>query len=192
MLENKRTDADTGGNINAIKASKADANQLVASTEADIFKLQIDIDNFSKRVDQRTVDAPCSGRIVRLLRVGAGAMVNAGDVLAVIAPHTQDRAAEINIRDWDAPLVSVGRPVSSSNCRVGRLCDSSAGAHSNRYVCRRGQRHRCHRRWKKSLSSNCRAGQKEKSSIANKQADPWRIDDFPQTRSASDRMGAAQ
>jgi len=111
MLENKRTDADTGGNINAIKASRADANQLVASTEADIFKLQIDIDNFSKRVDQRTVDAPCSGRIVRLLRVGAGAMVNAGDVLAVIAPHTQDRAAEINIRDWDAPLVSVGRPV---------------------------------------------------------------------------------
>lgn len=111
MLENKRTDADTGGNINAIKASRADANQLVASTEADIFKLQIDIDNFSRRVDQRTVDAPCTGRIVRLMRVGAGAMVNAGDVLAVIAPHTQDRAAEINIRDWDAPLVSVGRPV---------------------------------------------------------------------------------
>ncbi|PZM81107.1 MAG: secretion protein HlyD [Candidatus Melainabacteria bacterium] len=111
LLENKRTEADTGGNINAIKAARADANQLVASTEADIYKLQIDIDNFEKRVDQRTVDAPCSGRIVRLLRVGAGAMVNAGDVLAVIAPHTQDRAAEINIRDWDAPLVSVGRPV---------------------------------------------------------------------------------
>ncbi len=111
LLENKRIDSDTGGNINAVKASRADANQLVASTEADIFKLQIDIDNFSRRVDQRTIDAPCSGRIVRLLRVGAGAMVNAGDVLAVIAPHTQDRAAEINIRDWDAPLVSVGRPV---------------------------------------------------------------------------------
>ncbi len=111
VLENKRTDADTGGNIDAIKAARADANQLVASTDADIFKLQIDIDNFSKRVDQRTVDAPCQGRIVRLMRVGAGAMVNAGDVLAVIAPKTQDRAAEINIRDWDAPLVSVGRPV---------------------------------------------------------------------------------
>lgn len=111
QLENKRTDADTGGNINAIKAAHADANQLVASTDADIFKLQIDIDNFTRRVDQRTVDAPCTGRIVRLTRVGAGAMVNAGDVLAVIAPHTQDRAAEINIRDWDAPLVSVGRPV---------------------------------------------------------------------------------
>lgn len=111
VLDTKRTEADTGGNINAIKAAKADASQLVAGTDAEIFKLQIDIDNFTRRVDQRTVDAPCTGRIVRLMRVGAGAMVSAGDVLAVIAPHTQDRAAEISIRDWDAPLVSVGRPV---------------------------------------------------------------------------------
>lgn len=111
VLDTKRTEADTGGNINAIKAAKADASQLVAGTEAEIYKLQIDIDNFARRVDQRTVDAPCAGRIVRLMRVGAGAMVSAGDVLAVIAPHTQDRAAEISIRDWDAPLVSVGRPV---------------------------------------------------------------------------------
>lgn len=110
-LDSSRTESDTSGNINAVQAARADANQLVAATNVDIYKLQIDIDNFSKRVDQRTVTAPCTGRIVRLMRVGAGATVNAGDVLAVIAPNTQDRAAEISIRDWDAPLVSVGRPV---------------------------------------------------------------------------------
>lgn len=111
MFERNRIDADIGGSINAIQAARADANQVVAATSADIYRLQIDIDNMSRRVDQRTVVAPCAGRIVRLMRVGAGATVNAGDTLAVIAPQTQDRAAEINIRDWDAPLVSIGRPV---------------------------------------------------------------------------------
>lgn len=111
ILERKRVDADIGGSINAIQAARADALQVVASTNVEIYKLQIDIDNMSRRVDQRAVLAPCSGRIVRLMRVGAGATVNAGEVLAVIAPNTEDRAAELSIRDWDAPLVSVGRQV---------------------------------------------------------------------------------
>jgi membrane fusion protein, adhesin transport system len=110
-LERSRTQADTGGSINAVEAAMADAKQIVAATNADIYKLEIDINNFSKRVGQRKIVAPCEGRIVRLMRVGTGETLNAGEVLAVIAPKTEDRAAELTIRDWDAPLVSVGRPV---------------------------------------------------------------------------------
>lgn len=110
-LEKSRTQSDTGGSINAIQASMADARQIIASTNADLYKLEIDIRNLSHRVEQRTIVAPCAGRIVRLLRVGAGEIVNSGEVLAMIAPQTEDRAAELSIRDWDAPLVSVGRPV---------------------------------------------------------------------------------
>lgn len=110
-FESKRIVSDTGGSINSVEASVADGNQTIASTNAEIYKLDIDIQNMMRRVEQRKVVAPCDGRVVRLMRVGAGETVNAGEVLAVLAPQTDDRAAEIMIRDWDAPLVSVGQPV---------------------------------------------------------------------------------
>jgi hypothetical protein len=65
----------------------------------------------AERVQQRAVRAPCAGRVVRLNRVGAGETVVAGTVLATIVPGTEDRAAAILIRDFDAPLLSVGNPV---------------------------------------------------------------------------------
>lgn len=110
-LESQRTVADTGGSLNVIEAAMADASQTLATTAAEIYKLDIDLQNLKSRVLQRTVVAPIDGRIVRLMRVGAGETVNAGEVLAVLAPKTQDRAAEIFIRDWDAPLVSAGHEV---------------------------------------------------------------------------------
>lgn len=110
-LDLKKVSADTNAQINAIKASMADANQVIASTTADIAKIDIDIQNLSERRGQRQVKAPCEGRVVRINRVGAGETVNAGAVLATIAPLTEDRAAAILIRDYDAPLVSIGAPV---------------------------------------------------------------------------------
>lgn len=110
-LDTSRIVSDTSGTINSIAATLADADQTIASTNAEIFKLDVDIQNLTRRVEQRKVVAPREGRVVRLMRVGAGETVNAGDVLAVLAPQTDDRAAEVNIRDWDAPLVSVGHPV---------------------------------------------------------------------------------
>lgn len=110
-LEYQRVSADTQASINAIKAAAADANQLVASTAAEIDKLDIDIQNLAQRIQQRAVRAPTAGRVVRLNRVGAGETVSAGNVLATIVPLTEDRAAAIMIRDYDAPLCSVGNPV---------------------------------------------------------------------------------
>lgn len=110
-LELKRISADTHASINAVKASIADANQVIASTNAEIARIDIDIQNLLERVEQRKITAPCAGRVVRLNRVGAGETVNAGAVLATIAPSTDDRAAAIMIRDFDAPLVRVGDAV---------------------------------------------------------------------------------
>jgi membrane fusion protein, adhesin transport system len=110
-LDYKRVSADTEASINAIKASLAEANQVIATTSADIDKLEIDIQNMAERVQQRAVRAPCAGRVVRLNRVGAGETVSAGTILATIVPGTNDRAAAIMIRDYDAPLISVGDPV---------------------------------------------------------------------------------
>ena len=103
--------ADTEAAISNVKATMAQVCETIDSVNSDIFKLDIDISNVENRVKQRTVRAPCSGRIVRLFKVGAGSTVDAGTVMAVIAPFSQDLAAELFVTDNDAPLISVGRPV---------------------------------------------------------------------------------
>ncbi|MBX9687518.1 MAG: HlyD family secretion protein [Candidatus Obscuribacterales bacterium] len=106
-----KVSADTDAAISNIYAAMAAAQETIESTSSEIIKLDIDIHNLSKRQDQRLVYAPRSGKIVRILKVGTGETVDAGMVLAVIAPETEDLAAELMISDNDAPLVAVGRPV---------------------------------------------------------------------------------
>ncbi|HIA55124.1 MAG TPA: HlyD family efflux transporter periplasmic adaptor subunit [Candidatus Melainabacteria bacterium] len=111
VLDQDKVAADTDAAMSNIAAAMAAAQETIESTSSEIFKLDIDLQNVSARLDQRKVYAPSSGKIVRLLKVGAGETVDAGMVLAVIAPETQDLAAELIISDNDAPLVAVGRPV---------------------------------------------------------------------------------
>lgn len=111
VFDQTKVVADTDAAINSIIAASASAQETIESTTVDIHKLEIDIENVEGRLQQRKVYAPCSGKIVRLMRLGEGTTVDAGTVLAVIAPQTQDLAAELVVSDNDAPLISVGRPV---------------------------------------------------------------------------------
>ena len=111
VLDLDKVAADTDAAMSSISASMASAQETIESTSSDIYKMDIDLQNLCQRVEQRNVYAPSAGRIVRLNKVGAGETVDAGMVLAVIAPETQDLAAELTVSDNDAPLVSVGRPV---------------------------------------------------------------------------------
>lgn len=110
-LDQNKIVADTEAAMSNVSATIAQVQETIESITSDIYKLDIDISNLTSRVAQRRVIAPCSGRIVKLLKVGAGSTVDAGSILAVIAPSTQDLAVELLISDNDAPLVSVGRPV---------------------------------------------------------------------------------
>jgi len=111
VLDQDKVAADTDAAMSNISAAMAAAQETIESTASEIYKLEIDLQNVSLRMEQRKVYAPAAGRIVRLMRVGAGETVDAGMVLAVIAPDTDDLAAELTISDNDAPLVAVGRPV---------------------------------------------------------------------------------
>lgn len=111
ILDKDKVKADTEASMSNIAASMASARETVESTSSDIFKLDVELQNLNQRIKQRKVYSPSEGRIVKLLCVGAGETVDAGTVLAVIAPNTKDLAAELTISDNDAPLVSVGRPV---------------------------------------------------------------------------------
>jgi multidrug efflux pump subunit AcrA (membrane-fusion protein) len=111
VFDQDKVAADTEAAMSSIAAAIASAAETVETTSAEICKLDIDLQNLRRRMEQRRVYAPCDGRIVRLMCVGAGETVDSGTVLAVLAPQTEDLAAELTISDNDAPLVSVGRPV---------------------------------------------------------------------------------
>lgn len=110
-LDQNKLMADTEAAMSNVSATMAQVQETIESITSDIYKLDIEIGNLANRVAQRKIVAPCSGRIVKLLKVGAGSTVDAGSILAVIAPSTQDLAVELLISDNDAPLVGVGRPV---------------------------------------------------------------------------------
>jgi len=106
-----KLEADTSAAINRVSADVQSARESTAKNSGDVRKVEVDLGNLQARRQQQEIRAPRSGRIVRLMKVGAGATVKAGDQLAVLAPETSDRAVELYLSDNDIPLVKVGSPV---------------------------------------------------------------------------------
>ena len=111
QLDQAKVTSDTAATLDAIGATMESARESVAKIDADIQKLRIEQSNVGQRATQQVVRSPAAGRVVRLLQVGAGATVKAGDVLAVLSPDTKDRAVELMVTDNDVALLREGLPV---------------------------------------------------------------------------------
>lgn len=106
-----RVQADTQALLNSVQANMASASETVANVTNTIIGIEVDLKNLERRTGQQTVRAPRAGQIVRLMKVGSGETVKAGDTLAILAPETDSQAVELFLTDNDAPLVRVGRKV---------------------------------------------------------------------------------
>jgi len=106
-----RVQADTQALLNSVQASMASAGETVATVTNSILQIEVELKNLERRTGQQVVRAPRAGQIVRLMKVGAGETVKAGDTLAVLAPDTDSQGVELFLTDNDAPLVRVGRKV---------------------------------------------------------------------------------
>jgi adhesin transport system membrane fusion protein len=111
QLDQARLGTDLSAGISNVMASSASARESLAAMDAEIFKLDIELQNIASRKLQQEVMAPCDGRVVRLLPVGLGETVKAGDILATIVPETADVAVALYVNDNDAPLIAPGDPV---------------------------------------------------------------------------------
>lgn len=111
VFDRTRIEADTAAAINSLSASIESARESLAKIDADTQKLDVEVENVVQRRAQQVITAPRAGRIVRVLRVGTGETVKAGDVLAMLVPATEDIAVELMVNDNDIPLVSEGRQV---------------------------------------------------------------------------------
>lgn len=106
-----QTEADTGAGVQSIEVAIAQSKETLASIQADIQSIDVQVAAIHRRVEQRTLRAPATGRVVRLLKAGAGETVAAGAILALIAPKTEDLAAALIVSGNDAPLILPGSPV---------------------------------------------------------------------------------
>lgn len=111
QLDLARVGTDLAAGVSNVMASEASARETLAGIESDILKLDVELSNIAIRRTQQEVRAPIDGRVVRLMPVGRGETVKAGDVLATVVPETQDAAVALYISDNDAPIVTSGDPV---------------------------------------------------------------------------------
>lgn len=111
QLERDRLAFSLANDLAKVAESSVKARENLAEVEAEILKLQIDQSNLTERRAQQIVTAPRDGRVVRLLKVGEGKTVKAGDPLCTVMPATEDPAVELIITDFDAPLVHPGQRV---------------------------------------------------------------------------------
>lgn len=103
--------AEIFARIQKVQSTLAEKHEKLAEIETDILKLDIEISNLEIRAEQRRIIAPISGQITRLFAIGEASTVKAGEQVAIIVPRTKDQAVELYVRDFDVPLLDVGRPV---------------------------------------------------------------------------------
>jgi adhesin transport system membrane fusion protein len=102
-----RVVASTDAEIENAEASLNSAETDVATTNAALARLDVDI----SRQQAQTVKAPIDGTILRIVGRLGGEQVSRGEVLAILVPETEDRAVELYVDGNDAALVKPGSPV---------------------------------------------------------------------------------
>lgn len=110
-LEYSRLEAQFQNDLAKVEESLLKTQEQLAEVQAQIAKLDIEQSSLQQRRLQQWILAPRDGRVVRLLKLGEGETVKAGDALCQVMPSVEDPAVEITISDFDAPLVRVGQKV---------------------------------------------------------------------------------
>lgn len=107
----KESAAEVFAKIQSVQAELAKNHEKLAEIETEIVRIDIEIANLKSRKNQRVITSPVDGQITRVLSLGLAETVKSGQRLAIIVPETTDQAVELFVRDYNAPLLSKGRPV---------------------------------------------------------------------------------
>jgi multidrug resistance efflux pump len=115
-LQKARTDSVAAvAELEAARQAVASARLQVQRNESKLkaqrAKLNLELENAQERQAASVVRAPIAGTVARINQVGPGQTVKPGDKLALIAPDTNDRAAELFVSSIGASLVRPGERV---------------------------------------------------------------------------------
>jgi len=103
-------------NETANKVAKAQSDRFSTLSEqfdaqANVSKLQIERENYSRRQAFYYILAPQDGFVVQAIKPGIGEIIKEGEPLLSIQPANYDLAVELYVKPLDVPLMSVGSPV---------------------------------------------------------------------------------
>ncbi len=91
----------------AAQTRVAERRARLAEAKAKLTRLDVTMNRQSAQL----VRAPRDGRILHINAATGSTLVNAGDILATLAPHAPDRVAELMVNGLDVALIRPGYPV---------------------------------------------------------------------------------
>jgi multidrug efflux pump subunit AcrA (membrane-fusion protein) len=111
-LEQSGAEQEYDEKINKALAEKYQALSAMASTEAEISKLENTGSNYEVRNGMYFITATQDGQVVQAKKGGIGEMLKDGECVARIVPSALTPAVEMYVKPVDLPLVQVGQRVS--------------------------------------------------------------------------------
>jgi multidrug efflux pump subunit AcrA (membrane-fusion protein) len=110
-IEQNSVEQEYTEKINKAEGDKFQNMSQIASSEAEVSKLENQVSNYTIRNNRYIVTAPQDGQIIQASKAGIGEILKEGETIAIIVPKTVNYAVEIFVNPVDLPLINIGQPV---------------------------------------------------------------------------------
>lgn len=111
FIEKNSTVQDYADKIAKAEGDKFGSLSNLASTEAEVAKLENLYSSYDIRNQLYYIRAPQDGQVVKAMKAGIGEMLKEGDMIVEIVPDHVQYAVEMYIAPMDLPLVAIGQKV---------------------------------------------------------------------------------
>lgn len=111
FIEKNSTVQDYADKIAKAEGDKFGSLSNLASTEAEVAKLENLYSSYEIRNELYFINAPQDGQVVKAMKAGIGEMLKEGDMIVEIVPNNIQYAVEMFVSPMDLPLVAVGQKV---------------------------------------------------------------------------------
>jgi multidrug resistance efflux pump len=110
-IEKNSVEQEYTEKINKAQGDKFQNLSQIATTQADVAKLENQVSNYTIRNNMYFVLAPQDGQIVQANKSGIGEILKDGETISLIVPTRNDYAVEMFVQPMDLPLINIGQSV---------------------------------------------------------------------------------
>lgn len=110
-LEQSSAQQEYSEKINKATGDKYQNLSIIASTQADLEKMENQVANYTIRNNMYIVTAPQDGQVVQTNKSGIGEILKDGETISMIVPTRIDYAVEVFVKPMDLPLVQLNQAI---------------------------------------------------------------------------------
>lgn len=97
--------------INKATGDKYQNMSIIATTQADLQKIENQVVNYTIRNNMYIVTAPQDGQVIQTNKSGIGEILKDGETISMIVPTRIDYAVEIFVKPMDLPLIQINQNI---------------------------------------------------------------------------------